>query len=192
MTNIVVMYFSGYGHTKNQAEAVHAGAASVDGCEVKIIAISKEGDIGDDDWAALEKADAIIFGSPTYMGAAAWQFKKIADASSKPWGKQLWKDKIAGGFTNSGTINGDKYNTINYMFTLAMQHSMIWVGTGLLPANKKASTRDDLNWLGGFTGAFAQSPADASAEEAPPQGDIDTAKSYGKRVAEITKKFKGK
>lgn len=182
MTSIAIVFFSGYGHTKKQAEAVAEGSKG------QLIAIDKEGNITDADWATLEKADAIIFGAPTYMGGPAWQFKKFADASSKPWGKQLWKDKIAAGFTNSATINGDKFNTITYEFTLAMQHGMIWVGTGMKPSNSKAATRNDVNYLGGFSGLLAQSPGDASPEEGPLPGDLETAKQFGARVAEIVAK----
>ena len=72
----------------------------------------------DQHWDDLAAADAIIFGAPTYMGGASGDFKKFADASSKPWSAQAWKDKIAGGFTNSALLNGDKYNTLMYFVTL--------------------------------------------------------------------------
>ena len=88
----------------------------------------------------LKAADAIIFGCPTYMGSPSWQFKRFADASSRPWYVQEWKDKIAAGFTNSAGMNGDKFNTLVDLFTLAMQHSMIWVGTGIMPSNSKAAS----------------------------------------------------
>lgn len=189
MTTTAIIYFSGYGHTAKQAQAVKEGAAAVPGGTVAFIAIDKEGNLTDADWATLEKADAIVFGAPTYMGGPAWQFKKFADASSRPWGKQLWKDKLAAGFTNSATINGDKFNTITYMLTLAMQHGMVWVGTGMLPANTKAAQRNDINWLGGFTGALAQSPADASPEEGPLPGDLETARQFGARVAQLAAKL---
>ena len=118
------------------------------------------------------------------MGSVSWQFKKFADASSKPWFAQVWKDKVAAGFTNSASMNGDKLSTIHYMFTLAMQHSMVWVGTGMLPANTKAAVRDDINYLGSSAGAMAQSPSDASAEEGPLPGDLATAELFGRRVVE--------
>ena len=189
MTQIVVAYHSGYGHTKKQAEAVLAGAAGLPGVEAKLLAVA---DIDDSGWALLAEADAIVFGAPTYMGGAAAEFKKFADASSKPWFGQLWKDKIAGGFTNSATMNGDKFSTIQYFVTLAMQHGMIWVGTGLMPANKSTSTRNDVNYVGGFTGALAQSPADLGPDAGPLPGDLETARLYGARIAIITQQFKGK
>jgi len=183
MTKIAIVYHSGYGHTQKQAEAVRDGAAKAAGADVTLYKIDDKGDLPETAWAALEAADAIIFGSPTYMGGPSWQFKKFADASSKPWFAQKWKDKVSGGFTNSATVNGDKYATINYFFTLAMQQSMVWVGTGLMPSNKKNADRNDINWLGGFAGALAQSPSDSSPDEGPLPGDLETAKLFGERLA---------
>ena len=185
MTNIAIVYFSGYGHTKKQAEAVAEGANSVKGCDVTMLVIDKEGQWPEDMFNTLAAAQAIVYGSPTYMGGPAWQFKKFADASSKPWFGQAWKNKIAGGFTNSATVNGDKFSTIQYFVTLAMQHSQIWVGTGLMPSNKKEHGPDDVNWTGGFIGALAISPSDASPEESPRKGDLETARLYGERIAHI-------
>lgn len=188
MKKIAVIYHSGYGHTRKQAEAVHAGAASAD-VKTDLIAIDAEGNIPEAAWTTLKEADAIIFGAPTYMGSVSWQFKKFADASSKPWFSQLWKDKIAAAFTNSATINGDKHSTLHYLFTLAMQHGMIWVGTGMLPSNAKAAQRNDVNYLGSSAGAMAQSPSDSSPEEGPLPGDLETARLFGQRVAEVALRF---
>ena len=187
MTTVAIVYHSGYGHTKKQAQAVHAGAVAA-GAAVELIGIDAEGNITDAAWVSLAAADAIVFGSPTYMGSVSWQFKKFADASSKPWFSQAWKNKIAAGFTNSASMNGDKLSTLHYLFTLSQQHSMIWVGTGMMPSNSKAATRNDLNYLGSFSGAMAQSPSDASPDEMPP-GDLETAKQFGARVAEVASKF---
>ena len=188
MSKVAIVYHSGYGHTKKQAEAVLAGAASVTTAE--LIAIDAEGNLSESAWNVLNAADAIVFGSPTYMGSVSWQFKKFADASSKQWFSQVWKDKVAAGFTNSATMNGDKLSTLHYMFTLSMQHSMIWVGTGMMPSNSKAAQRNDLNYVGSFAGAMAQSPSDSSPEEGPLPGDLETARQFGKRIAETVAKLR--
>lgn len=185
MSNIVIVYHSGYGHTQKLAEAVHAGAQDA-GATVRLLAV---GDIDDASWAALDAADAIVFGAPTYMGGPSAQFKQFADATSKAWFTQKWKDKIAAGFTNSASMNGDKFSSIQYLWTLSQQHGMIWVGTGMMPANSKAATRNDVNYLGGFGGALSQSPSDASPEEGPLPGDLETAKLFGERVVAITNQF---
>jgi multimeric flavodoxin WrbA len=188
MTRIAIVYYSGYGHTAKQAEAVHQGAASVG--DATLYAIDANGELPAGAWESLAEADAIIFGSPTYMGGPAWQFKKFADATSKPWFAQAWKDKIAAGFTNSASVNGDKFATIEYFWTLSQQHGQIWVGTGLLPANTKAHGPADTNWTAGFGGALAVSPSDASPDEAPTGGDLETARLLGKRVAEVTARLR--
>ena len=185
MPDLIIVSHSGYGHTQKQADAVFEGAQSVPGVVVKAVAIDKDGNVPDSVWDELAAAKGIIFGTPTYMGGPSWQFKKFADASSKPWMAGSWHDKIAAGFTNSGSINGDKHSTLAYLVTLAMQHGMLWAGTGMKPANLLASRRDDVNWLGAFTGLMAQSPADAGPDQGPLPGDLETAKLFGKRVAEL-------
>ncbi len=182
MASIFVVYHSGYGHTAKQAEAVAKGAGA------DLIAIDANGDITEADWAKLDAAKAIIFGSPTYMGTVSWQFKKFADTSSKRWFTQAWKNKVFAGFTNSATMNGDKGSTIQYMVTLAMQHSGVWVGTGLMPANNKAAKHGDVNFVGGFTGALMTTPSDAGVDEVN-AGDLETARLLGARVAELAAKL---
>jgi multimeric flavodoxin WrbA len=164
--------------------------AVAEGAGAELVAIDAEGNLTDAGWDTLNAADAIIMGSPTYMGSVSWQFKKFADASSKQWFSQAWKDKVFAGFTNSATMNGDKLSTLHYLFTLAMQHSGIWVGTGMMPSNSKAAQRNDINYVGSSSGAMAQSPSDSSPAEML-QGDLDTAKLFGKRVAEVAVKFRG-
>ena len=179
---IVVVYFSGYSHTKRMAEAVAQGAGA------SLLAVDQEGNLPEGGWEQLAAADAIVFGAPTYMGNVPWQYKKFIDASSKPWYHQQWKDKIAAGFTNSASMNGDKLSTLHYLFTLSQQHSMIWVGTGLMPSNSKAATRNDVNYVASFSGAMASTPSDASVDEMLP-GDLETARLFGAHVAEVTAKF---
>lgn len=187
MKSIAVLFHSGFGHTTNVAQAVLDGIGAVEDVTSSLVEINADGELSDKQWAELDSADAIIFGSPTYMGMASWQFKKVADASSKRWFTQEWKNKLAAGFTNSATMNGDKHSTLHYFMTLAMQHSMIWVGSGMMPSNSKAATRDDINYVGSFGGLMTTSPSDASADEAPPKGDIETAKLFGQRVAQVAR-----
>ena len=189
MSHTVVVYHSGYGHTRKQAEAVCKGAAGITGASAELVEINAEGQLAEGAWEKLDAADAIVFGTPTYMGGPSWQFKRFADASSKAWFSSKWKNKIAAGFTNSASLNGDKVQTLNYLFALSMQQGMVWVGTGMMPANSKAAQRNDVNWLGAFSGAMAQSPSDSSPEEGPPPGDLETARLFGARVAETAARW---
>jgi len=182
MPKVVVLYHSGYGHTQRMAQSVAEGAGA------ELLAIDADGNLPDSGWETLDAADAIIMGSPTYMGSVSWQFKKFADASSRPWYTQAWKDKLFAGFTNSAALDGDKMSTLHYLFTLAMQHGGIWVSHGILPSTGKAAQRNDANYLGSYSGAIAQTPSDAGAGEMFP-GDLETARSLGRRVAEVAGKF---
>jgi len=177
MSKIAVVYHSGYGHTQRVAQAVAEGA------QAQLITISPEGELSKSDWEALEQAQGIIFGSPTYMGMASWQFKKVADATSKYWMSGAWKNKVAGGFTISSNLSGDKLSTLQYFITLSMQLGMIWVGQG-------ESNDGNLNRLGSSSGVMAQVGPTSPAADIP-DGDLDTARAYGKRVAEITQRMHG-
>ncbi len=180
---VAVAYHSGYGHTARQAKAVAAGAQSVDGAHAVLVDVEH---LGEPLWATLADADAIVFGSPTYMGSHTAAFQRFAEASAAIWSEQGWRDKIAAGFTNSAGVNGDKLNTLTSLALFAAQHAMTWVGLGLPPgwAYTAAGERDSRNALGSFLGAMAQSPSDLGPEAAPVQADLDTAAHLGRRVAE--------
>lgn len=184
---IAVVYHSGYGHTAEVAKAVARGAAGVEGIDAQLVRVE---DI-DRHWDDLGAADAIVFGAPTYMGSVSAPFKAFMDASSKVWAGQGWKDKIAAGFTNSASQSGDKFNSLVQLHTFAMQHGMIWVGLDLLPGNNSSKgSVGDLNRLGAFIGAMAQSNADQGVEDMQ-QSDLRTAEHLGRRVALITLQFAG-
>lgn len=187
MSKIAVVYHSGYGHTAEVAKAVARGAADIAGIDAKLVSVT---DI-DRHWQDLDAADAIIFGAPTYMGGVSAPFKAFMDASSQIWFKQGWKDKIAAGFTHSGSQGGDKFNTVTQLFTFAMQHGMVWTGLGLMPGNNSSKgSVNDLNRLGSATGSMTQSNVDQGAE-AIPASDLKTAEHLGRRVALLTLQFAG-
>ncbi len=183
MSKIVVVFHSGYGHTKRVAESVAEGA------NASLLAIDAEGNLPENAWQEITEADAIIFGSPVYMGNVSWQFKKFADESSKAWFNRQWENKIFGGFVNSASMNGDKEGAIRSLQTLAAQHGGIWVSLSQLPSNAESAKREDVNYLGGSNGLLTQSPSDKDAS-AIPSGDLESAKRYGKRIADITARFK--
>ncbi|MDB9312843.1 flavodoxin family protein [Spirulina sp. CS-785/01] len=190
MVQIAIVYFSGSGHTHLMAEAVADGVRKVADTNVKLLRITGEqvnqGRWNDSDTLnQLENADAIVFGSPTYMGGIASQFKAFIDAASAAWFARKWKDKIAAGFTHSGSPSGDKQGTLLYLATNAAQHGMIWVGLGEMP-----NPDTGINRLGGFLGAMGNLTPNANQKEVMiEQSDRLTAESLGQRVAEATKRW---
>jgi len=189
MATVSIIYFSGGGHTAKLAESVNKGAASVAGVKTNLIAITGEDIVkgryqNDAALAQLDASDAIIFGSPTYMGGPAGQFKIFADATAGRWFTKAWQDKLAAGFTVSSSPSGDKYNTLQYFFTLAMQQFMIWVGLGEMPLQPNG-----INRLGAYSGAMGQAGQE-SPEVAPNAEDKRTGEILGARVASLALKLK--
>jgi NAD(P)H dehydrogenase (quinone) len=170
MSQVFVVYHSGYGRTELVAQHVAKGAGA------QLIAIDANGDISEAQWTLLDGASGIIFGSPTYMGMASWQFKKFADATSKRWFSDAWHNKVAGGFTMSAGLSGDKLSTLQYFMTLSMQLGMVWVGQPL------KGNAEGINRIGSYSGVMAQTGAMEPASSIP-KGDLETAELYGKRVA---------
>lgn len=180
MTRIAIVYHSGYGHTARIAEHVKRGAEAVPETEAVLVPVEQV----EAHWDTLAGADALIFGSPTYMGGVSAPFKAFMDQSSKVWAGQGWKDKLAAGFTNSASWSGDKLNTLIQLMVFANQHGMLWVSLGLMPGNNNSQgSSADLNRVGSFSGAMAQSNADQGAE-AMTESDLRTAAHLGRRVAE--------
>ena len=190
MTKIAIVYHSGYGHTAKVAEHVRKGATTT-GTEVTLY---KAEDLASPDtgpWDELAAADAIIFGAPTYMGSASAPMKQFMDASSKAWFTDAWKDKIAAGFTNSGSLAGDKSGTLAQFATLAAQQGMIWVNFGM-KSRFNASGHDfseALNRAGHSNGLATQALTDLSAEDGPDAADLKTAELFGERVANATQRW---
>jgi NAD(P)H dehydrogenase (quinone) len=167
MTKIAVVFQSGRGHTKLVADTILRGLNEVEGVSGQIFEILgrdiHEGRFKNSElMTALDGSDGIVFGCATYMGSVSAVFKAFLEAAFQPhWLEQRWKDKIAAGFTNSASQNGDKLSTLFQLTVFAMQMGMIWVGVGDLPGNNwSGGARTDLNRLGTWLGAMGQSNAD--------------------------------
>lgn len=109
------------------------------------------------------------------------------ESTANIWYHQRWKDKLAAGFTNSSTRNGDKYNTLSSLVTFAAQHSMIWIPLGILPEyDDKGNQKIEPNGMGSYLGLMTLSP-NSHTDFLPPD-DLVTADLFGKRIAAITMK----
>lgn len=187
-TRIAIVYQSGYGHTARQAVAVKEGVEQVEGAEALLLTV----DEAQARWDDLAVAEAIVFGAPTYVAGPSAAFKAFEEATSPAVMSRgyVWKDKLAAGFTNSASRSGDKLSTLIQLSLFAAQHGMHWINLGLPPANcSSTGSEDDLNRLGFWLGAGAQSNADEGPEVVPPAADLATARHLGRRVAEATLRF---
>ncbi len=185
--SIAVVFHSVSGRTRALAEAVVRGATSSDSKDDEITVHLLSVEEATRAHAVLAAADAIVFGSPTYMGSASAQFKAFMDSTSAVWAMQGWRDKLAAAFTHSAAPSGDKLGTLTQLAVFAAQHGMVWVGLGLPPTYAGVeSSDDDRNRLGSHLGAMAQSRPGGGVL---PPGDIRTAEHLGKRVAEAARRW---
>lgn len=195
MSKLAIVYFSGSGKTHLMAKAIAQGANQVRGMKVELLRIVNE-QIVNGVWQdeeileRLQNSDAIVFGSPTYMGGVAGQFKLFIDAASDIWFRQGWKNKIAAGFTHASCPSGDKQSTLMYLAINAAQHGMIWVSIGDLPSQFLGKD-DGVNRLGSFLGVMGQGTDLNQFEDelALDPGDHLTAYRFGQRIAEATQRW---
>ncbi len=185
---ISIVYHSGSGHAAEMSHAVAKGAASagdVTVVEHRIVDEDFKGSrwLNEDMLAQLDKSDAIILGSPTYMGSVSAQLKAFMDATSSRYLQRKWLDKLCAAFTVSGLPSGDKMNMLVNCATFAMQHGMIWVGVSESPV-----TGEGYNRLGVFFGAAGTALFEPPTET-PNAEDRRTGEMLGHRVANLAKRM---
>ena len=179
-TLICLPYFSGFGHTERIASAIAEGIAASD---TQLIYVA---DMTALDWQALDRADAIIFGAPTYMGSAAARFSLFLEDAAERWEHAIWVDKLAAGFTTAIHPSGDKLATLQRLSVFAAQMGMVWVGQAEIgaPANPdKPGVNRDGSWLGLMV------TEQLGAEEDLLEDDLDTARRFGARVDAATRRW---
>lgn len=192
MAIVKVVFHSGSGNTKALADAVQKGAAG--NAESELMEIKGEqiieGRFKDDAFLArLDQADAIIFGSPTYMGMVSGQMKCFLDATSSRWMSGSWNSKLAAGFTTSLGLSGDKQSTLSYLVTVACQHGMIWISSDSPNSLFTGDAMDTAtNRLSSSTGVMSQ--VNFGPDFKPTIGDLKTGELLGARVAILASKFK--
>ena len=194
LPRVGVVYFSGTGTTAKLAQAVMEGArlaglppsgAGADRHQVLDLPIIAD-DILKGRWqndalaASLDGCDAIILGTPTYMGSISAQMKAFLDAMAPRWYSQVWKDKVASAFTASSLASGDKLSTFHALATFAMQMGMIWCGTG-------GNISDKVNPNGFYFGAAATAGSPDQLNDI----DLATGKHLGARVVMVTTRLAG-
>ena len=187
-TTVCIVYFSQFqGATEALARAIGRGADRVPGTTTRLIGVEEV----DQHWAELHAADAIVFGSPTYMGSVAGRFKLFVEQlAGEVWLQRMWLNKVASGFTVSAGRSGDKLNCLQQLAIFAAQLGMIWVPVRITGGNYSShGSEADLNRMAGYIGVMAQANIDQPATLAPPPSDIETAELHGHHVASVTRQF---
>ncbi len=173
LETIAIPYFTGMGHTRVLAEAIAEGAS-----DARLIDVEN---MGEADWAVLDAAEAIVFGTPTYMGSVAARYDVFLEEAAERWADQLWADKLAAGFTVATYPSGDKFSTLMRLSVYAAQMGMIWVGQAEIGAPVHPD-RGPVNAQGSWLGLMAMSSRDK--DQMVEADDLVTARAFGRRIAE--------
>ncbi|NYT01905.1 MAG: NAD(P)H:quinone oxidoreductase [Methanosarcinales archaeon] len=202
--NLLVVYYSLYGHVHKMAEAVAQGAREVQGARVEMrrvpetllpVVLEKMG-AAEAQWALarmpvctvdeLADADAIIFGTPVYFGKMASQMSQFIDMTSPLWFDRSLVGKLGSAFCSSGSQHGGMEAVLLSFHTVMLNHGMIVVG---LPYTFEGQRRTDE--VTGGTPYGASTISGARGDRMPTENELAAARFQGKHVATIATRLFG-
>ncbi|GAB7387829.1 NAD(P)H:quinone oxidoreductase [Bacillaceae bacterium] len=205
MANILIPYYSAYGHIYRMAQAVAEGARQVEGTEVKLVRIPEfeaakqalssqeayvkaqeaQAEVPEATHDDLRWADGIIWGIPTRYGMMPAQVKQFLDSAGGLWLKGELEGKPTAVFTSTGSIHGGQETTIITSLVPLLHFGMIFVG---LPygENPEQLTADGI----GGTPYGASTVAGPDGALTPAERDLTMASRLGARVAKVAQALK--
>jgi len=191
MTEILVLYYSRYGHVADMANIIARGVSAVPGCSARIRTVppvsptieAVEPDIPasgppyvtDDD---LKECDGLILGSPTRFGNMAAPLKYFLDSTGGQWASGTLIGKPAAVFTSTATMHGGQESTLLSMMLPLLHHGMIIVG---IPHSEPSLTTT----TSGGTPYGASHVAGSDGDKQITDDEKLLCMALGKRLAEI-------
>ncbi|MFP5239056.1 MAG: NAD(P)H:quinone oxidoreductase [Acidobacteriota bacterium] len=200
--NVLIVYYSMYGHIHAMAQAVAQGVAQVPGAtpvlrrvpetlstEVleKMGATQAQKLMADVPVCTVEelgKADAVIFGTPTRFGNMCGQMRQFMDATGGLWVKGALVGKVGSVFASSATQHGGQESTILSFHVTLLHQGMVIVG---LPYAYQGQTGVEAVKGGSPYGASTIAGSDGS--RVPSENDLEGARWQGRHVAQIAAKL---
>ena len=138
---ILVLYYSQHGATKQMAQLIARGIAQVDGVQARLRTVPKisttcettEASIPDSGAPYVELRDlteciGLALGSPTRFGNMAAAMKYFWDGTGGLWMQHALAGKPAAVFTSSSSMHGGQESTLLTMMMPLLHHGMIIVG----------------------------------------------------------------
>jgi NAD(P)H dehydrogenase (quinone) len=197
MKNILVLYYSSYGHIEIMAQSVAEGAGQFDDVNVDIKrvpeivsdSIAKQANFKVDQQAViatpseLVNYDAIIFGTPTRFGNMAAQMRNFLDQTGGLWFEGLLIGKIASVFTSTGTGGGRETTITSFWHTLA-HHGMLISG---LPYSSHELT--NIDEVHGASPYGSGTIAGADGSRSPSNLERKLAFEQGEHIAKLVRRL---
>lgn len=202
--NVLIVFYSTYGHIYKMAEAVADGAREISGADVlvrrvpetlsaevleKMGAVDAQkafSHIPECKVEELAEADAIIFGTPTRFGNMCGQMRQFLDATGQLWAKGSLVGKVGSVFASSATQHGGQESTILTFHVTLLHQGLVIVG---LPYAFQGQMRIDEITGGSPYGATTIAGGDGS--RMPSENELEAARFQGKHVASIAAKLTG-
>ncbi|MDT0498739.1 NAD(P)H:quinone oxidoreductase [Algiphilus sp. W345] len=198
MANVLILYYSTYGHIETMANAVAEGARSIGGTTVDIKRVPElmPPEVAKNAGAKLDQAapiaqveelanyDAIIFGTPTRFGNMASQMRNFLDQAGGLWSSGKLIGKLGSVFVSTASQHGGQETTITSFHTTLLHLGMVIVG---VPYSEPGLTR--LDEISGGTPYGATTIAAGDGSRQPSDNELAIARFQGKHVATITAKL---
>ena len=199
MSNVLVLYYSTYGHIETMAQAVAEGARAT-GATVDVKRVPEtvpEAIAGPAHFkldqaapvaavADLEHYDAIIVGCPTRFGRLPSQMASFFDQAGGLWARGALNGKVGGAFTSTATQHGGQEVTLFSVITNLLHFGLIIVG---LPYSFQGQTT--LDEIVGGSPYGATTIAGGQGQRQPSAIELDGARYQGKLIAETANKLFG-
>lgn len=200
--NILVVYYSMYGHVHRMAEAVAEGVREVKGAEAFLRRVPETlsdqvlqamGAVESQKSMAhipvcspeeLAEYDAVIFGTPTRFGNMCGQMRQFLDATGQLWLQGSLVGKVGSVFTSTASQHGGQETTILSFHLTLFHQGMIVVG---LPYAFEGQTRMDE--ITGCSPYGASTVAGGRGERMPSENELAGARYQGRHVASIAAKL---
>jgi NAD(P)H dehydrogenase (quinone) len=201
MPNVLVLYYSSYGHIELMAGAQAEGAARMPNVRVLVKRvpetvppeIARTSGFKLDQTAPianpeeLEQYDAIIFGTPTRFGNMAAQMRNFLDQTGGLWARGALVGKVGSVFCSTASQHGGQETTLTSFHTTLLHHGMIIVG---LPYTFK-----DLTTLREVTGGtpYGASCVTGVGDELrmPSDLELEMCRFQGEHVSRIARRLAG-
>ncbi len=193
--DILVLYYSRYGATRDLARLIAEGIESVPGVHARLRTVpavstvceSSEPSIPTEgapyvEYSDLRECIGLALGSPTRFGNMAAPMKYFWDGSTSEWLSGALIGKPACVFTSTGSLHGGQESTLLTMMIPLLHHGMMIVG---LPYSESdlMSTSTGGSPYGASHVAHADGQAPISSEEQR------LAKAQGRRLAQTALKL---